>query len=454
MTFAGFRDALQAELLARMPEQVERLGWSADRIAARQRAGLRALLAHAIECSPFHRRRLAAVNPGDVEVADLPRLPVMTKAEMMGSLADVFTDRRLSPSLVERGLAATTREPVPILGRYVALGSGGSSGQRSVFVSDRDALVEFLGALTRPLMKRLLTSGGPPPGGLRIAMVAAASAVHATGSAPAFTAGERMPFQFLAVPVTLPLAEIVARLNALQPPALAGYPSILARLGAERRAGRLRIAPMSITSTSETLLPALRAAISDGFGVPVVDMFGSTEGLVGASDPDDHVLAFNSDSCIVELVDDRNRPVAPGARATKILLTNLSNRVQPLIRYEMHDGFVQRPAAATGAHLRAIVEGRSDDMLRWDGVDVHPLVIRAVMVKSPEVVDYQVRQTRRGVEVVALAPPALDVERLRDGLVRALDAAGLPRPEVTVRAVSHLERHPDTGKLRRFVPIA
>lgn len=72
MTFAGFRDALQAELLARMPEHVERLGWSADRIAARQRAGLRALLAHAIECSPFHRRRLAGVNPGDVEVADLP----------------------------------------------------------------------------------------------------------------------------------------------------------------------------------------------------------------------------------------------------------------------------------------------------------------------------------------------------------------------------------------------
>jgi phenylacetate-CoA ligase len=453
MTFAGFRDALQAELLARMPEHVERLGWGADRIAARQRAGLRALLAHAIEYSPFHRRRLAGVNPEHVEVADLSRLPVMTKAEMMGDLADVFTDRRLSPSLVERALAATTREPVPILDRYVALGSGGSSGERGVFVSDREALVAFLGALTRPLMKRLLASGGPP-GGLRIAMVAAASAVHATGCAPALTAGERMPFQFLAVPVTLPLAEIVARLNALQPPALSGYPSILARLGAERRAGRLRIAPVQITSTSETLLPALRAAITDGFGVPVIDTFGSTEGLVGVSDPDDRVLAFNSDSCIVELVDACNRPVAPGARGTKILVTNLANRVQPLIRYEMHDGFVQQPAGATGGHLRAIVEGRSDDMLRWDGVDVHPLVIRAVMVKSPDVVDYQVRQTRRGVDVVALAPPALDVERLRDGLARALDAAGLARPEVTVRAVSHLERHPDTGKLRRFVPIA
>jgi hypothetical protein len=194
---------------------------------------------------------------------------------------------------------------------------------------------------------------------------------------------------------------------------------------------------MSITSTSEMLLPALRAAISDGFGVPVIDMFGSTEGLVGVSDPDDPVLAFNSDACIVELVDDRHRPVAPGARATKILLTNLSNRVQPLIRYEMHDGFVQQPAAATGGHLRAIVEGRSDDMLRWDGVDVHPLVIRAVMVKSPEVVDYQVARAagaRRG--AIARRPRARARRR------RPPPAGGHGAGRVAPRAASRYRKAP------------
>jgi len=88
------------------------------------------LPAYAVEHSPFHRRRLAGVDIERLEVADLVRLPVMTKAEMMGELADVYTDRRLSPALVERALASTTRVPVPILDEYLALSSGGSSGRR------------------------------------------------------------------------------------------------------------------------------------------------------------------------------------------------------------------------------------------------------------------------------------------------------------------------------------
>jgi hypothetical protein len=54
---------------------------------------------------------------------------------------------------------------------------------------------------------------------------------------------------------TLPLAEIVYRLNALQPPMLGGYASMLALPVLEARVGRLRIASAQVSSTSETLLP-------------------------------------------------------------------------------------------------------------------------------------------------------------------------------------------------------
>jgi hypothetical protein len=47
----------------------------------------------------------------------------MTKPEMMASLDDVFTDRRLNRALVEEALAATTSEPVPILSQCTALAS-------------------------------------------------------------------------------------------------------------------------------------------------------------------------------------------------------------------------------------------------------------------------------------------------------------------------------------------
>src|SRR5215469_10335626 len=192
--FEPLRAWVQAELLAQMPEQIGRLRWGGEQIEATQRDGLRALLAHAIENSPFHRRRLAGIDPSHVELSDLSSLPVMTKAEMMDSLDAVFTDRRLSRGLAEQALAASAAEPVPILDEYVAATSGGSSGQRGLFVSDREAIVAGFSSLTRWLMARMLAVGGPPPGGLPIAIVGAAFAVHATGSAAAWTVGAQMPF--------------------------------------------------------------------------------------------------------------------------------------------------------------------------------------------------------------------------------------------------------------------
>jgi phenylacetate-CoA ligase len=343
---------------------------------------------------------------------------------------------------------------VPILDEYFALTSGGSSGRRGVFVFDRGTAATFVASLTRSLVARLQAQGGPPPGGLHVAMVGAPSAVHATGAVESLSAGDDMPFHFHAVPATLPLPQIVGRLNDIDAPALAGYPTMLARLAAERLAGRLRIQPALVTSTSETLHAGLRAAIRAGFGAPIVNAFGSTEGLVGSSQPDEEVLVFNSDVCIVELVDERNQPVAPGSPSAKVLVTNLSNRLQPLIRYEMTDSFIRQPDAADHGHLRAVVEGRSDDVLRYDGIEVHPIVVRSVLVKSPEILDYQVRQTRRGIDVAAVPATTIDVDGVCDRLSAALEAAGLHRARVTLRPVAELRRHRETGKVRRFVPLS
>ncbi len=449
-SFAQLRDAVQTEAHRRMPDHIARLSLSADQVRERQRDGLRALLGHAVVHSPFHARRLSGIDPSRFELADLGTLPVMTKSEMMREFDDVVTDRRLGRAVVESALAATCEEPQPLFGEYVCMASGGSSGERGRFVFDRHALIEFFCSLRRPLMRRLAELGGPPPGGLTAALVAAASAVHATGVAPAITAGAAVRFE--GVPATLPLDEIVRRLNALQPPMLLGYPTVLARLASEQQAGRLHISPMSVSATSETLLPEHREVISAGFGVPIINTFGSTEGLVGASAPDAEELVFNTDICIVELVDERNAPVPPGTPSAKVLLTNLSNRAQPLIRYELTDRFVEQPPAPDHGHLRATVEGRADEVLRFGDVDIHPLVIRQVLVKTPEAIEYQVRQTATGIDVAVVVAGRLDVGGLEGKLNAALANAGVPGAHVAVDVVPQLDRHGETGKFRRFIP--
>ena len=370
---------------------------------------------------------------------------------MMEELDDVFTDRRLSRLRVEEALAEAGTEPAVPLGCYVALTSGGSSGGRGVFVLDRPGAAQFFAALARPLVARLAASGGPPPGGLTIAMVGAAAAVHATGFVAPLTEDAGLPFRFVPVPATLPLPEIAARPEELRAPALYGYASVIARLAVERRAGRLRLDPAFVTCTSETLTPSLRAVITDGFGVAPSNAFGSTEGLVGAGRPGEEELTFAEDGCVIELVDADRRPVPPGTPSAKVLVTNLENRVQPLIRYELDDSFV---ATAGPGHLRARVCGRSDEPFHYGPVALHPHTVRAVLVRVPEVLEYRVCQTERGIDVAVVASgPVPALPALAARLESALADAGLPHPRAEVRAVPRIERDPTTAKLRLFVPL-
>jgi phenylacetate-coenzyme A ligase PaaK-like adenylate-forming protein len=434
-----------------MPPHIARLGWDAGRLAAYQRDRLRALLARAIARSPFHAARLRGVDPDRFELADLARLPVMTKAEMMANFDAVPTDRRLTRELVERHLAQVVTDPSLLLGGYVGLVSGGSSGQRGLFVQAVGEYAQFVASVMRRAMAAALAApGGPPPEGLVIGIVGAGSAVHSSGLAAVTATGP--PVRLVPAPASLPVAEIVARLNAAQPPSLLAYATKLPELAREQRAGRLRLDLRSVTSMSEAIAPAERAAVADAFGVPVADMFVSTEGLVGHSEPGGTVLTFASDTCLAECVDDQGRPVPDGAASAKVLVTNLHNLTQPLIRYELTDRFTPAGTSAGGA-LRASVEGRSDDVFRYPGASVHPFVLGAGLLHAPAVREYQIRQTERGADIAAVIDGDLDLAAVRAAVERCLRQAGLDRPLVGLRRVGALDRDPMTSKIRRFVPL-
>jgi len=446
-----FRDDVVDAVNGNMVEHFNRRHWSAQQIHQTQRSALHALMSYAAEHSPFHRDRLRHIDLAALDPIDLSDVPVMTKAEMMAALDQVFTDRRLCRRDIESAVAATHDRPIPILDEFVALATGGCSGHRGLFVYDRPGIASFMSAVARPPVESEPSPTAERP---RIATVTAPSAVHATGLTIALTTGGRTPVHADPIPATLPIDVIVSRLNALQPGELSGYASMLVRLAAEADAGRLRIAPTQVTSTSETLLPEMRSAVREAFGVTVFDSFGSTEGLVGKAGPDSDVVVFNTDMCIVELVDADNRPVPPDAPSAKVLVTNLYNFVQPLIRYELTDSFVRQPDAVEHGYLRALVRGRSDDSLHYRDATIHPISIRSVMVHNPQVVDYQIHQTDCGIDVLVESAGDLDRGGLSDRLRQALSDAGLSRPVVTVHCVDSIERHPVSGKFRRFVPAA
>ncbi len=441
---------VSAELTWRLAQHTSRLDWDAADLAAHQRQRLRVLLAYAAEYSPFHARRLRGLDLSRFEPGDLAGLPVMTKSQMMAEFDDVVTDRRLSRRLAEQHMAASAHAPGLLLDEYVCLASGGSSGLRGVFVQTLGQYTDFVASLMRRGYARALAAGGPPQDGLVIGLVAAASPVHSSGFGAAVAAGP--PVRLVAAPATLPLDQIVARLNAAQPPALLGYASKLAELACEQLAGRLAIAPRSVISNAEVLTAADRAVIERAFAVPVIDSFVSTEGLVGHSEPGGSVMSFASDMCLAEPVDDDNNPAPPGAPSAKVLVTNLHNLTQPLVRYELTDRFTTPEGTPSAGWLRASVEGRADEVFRYGGVAVHPHVIRSALASAGAVREYQVRQTEDGIDVTCVTGGHFATTALAARLEHALRQAGLTEPHVSIRLAETITRNPNTGKVSRFIP--
>ena len=436
----------------RMPEHIGRLGWDAGRLAVHQRDRLRALLARAIADSPFHAGRLRGVDPDRFELADLARLPVMTKADMMENFDAATTDRRLTRDLVERHLGRSVTDPSLLFGDYVVLVSGGSSGQRGLFVQAWDEYAEFAASVTRRAMAATVAAaGGLPPEGLVIGMVGAGSPVHSSGLA--CVTATRPPVRVVSAPASLPVAEIVRRLNAAQPPNLLAYAAKLAELAAEQRDGRLKLNLRSVASFAEAISMPERIAVTEAFGVPVIDLFASTEGLVGHSEPGEAVLTFAGDTCIAECVDDEGRPVPDGTTSSKVLVTNLHNLTQPIIRYELTDRFTPAGTSGGGA-LRASVEGRSDDLFRYAEASVHPFVIGAPLLHAPAVREFQIRQTERGADIAAVIDGDFDPSAVEASVKRSLRQAGVASPQVRFCRVGALDRDPMTSKARRFIPLS
>ena len=258
-------------------------------------------------------------------------------------------------------------------------------------------------------------------------------------------------------PVTWPIRRIVAGLNTYRPVAILGYPSALALLAEEARAGRLRIAPKRLLSAAEPLLPEVRRAVEETFAAPIANMYGTSEaGPVGTGCWRGPGIHLSDDLVIVEPVDQAGRPVPPGTRSDKIHVTAITNPLLPLIRFELTDQvtFLGHTCPCGSAHrLIADVEARLDDDFRYPGgVVVHPHVFRSVLSREAWIVEYQVRQTPTGAEAMVIGS-AGDPDAVGRALEKELAQVGVAGPCVEVRVVDRLEWQA-AGKVRRFQPIS
>ena len=110
-------------------------------------------------------------------------------------------------------------------------------------------------------------------------------------------------------------------------------------------------------------------------------------------------MHLNPDWTIVEPVDKDGNPVPAGAMSDAILVTNLTNAVQPIIRYRVDDSVIVHEAPCPcGLPFPYIdVLGRTDDLPEFSGakgaVRMSPLAFYNIALEIPGISIYQFVQS-------------------------------------------------------------
>jgi phenylacetate-CoA ligase len=418
-----------------------------DRAAleALQLERLRQTIARITAHNPAYHRHLGKITPRDlVSLRDLQALPFLTKDR----LRDAYP----------YGMACVG--PEPVLRVHMSSGTTGAPIVNPYTPGDVQQWREVMG--------RSLAAAG----------VTARDVILVTASFGLFTGGFGFHYGAealgaMVIPTgagrTLLQLQLLRDLQATVLVGIATYPlrmiEVARQEGFDFRATRLRVAILG----SETWSDELRARIEAEMGVRTHDIIGMTEtggpgmGIDCAARDGIHVW---DDHYLPEIVDPATGRVLPDGELGELVVTTLTRQGLPLVRYRTHDLTRVRSrercaCGRTGVRLDRL-QGRTDDMVIFKGVNFYPQQIERIVLRQPGLDhEYQIvleTDPEHGDRLVLCveAGPAFDraaEERLRRELhdflslspeIRRMGIGELPRPQgKAVRVVDRRGRpHP------------
>lgn len=423
----------------------------------------RSLLRHARENAPHYRRRFEGI---DIETCSIRDLPTLTKSAMMANLDDIFTDRALKRADLERFMSDPSNVGAYYKGNYAVCHTSGSQGQPAIIVQDKPAILTTFAAQFargKPVSRRFL------PHLQRLFNPARFSIItQKPGFYPSSTFFNYFPerarrfIKLQRLSVFDPPEVLVDQLNSFQPNFITGYTSALETITRELQAGHLKLHGdlEQMTNISEPLPEAIAQRVEAAFGVHITNIYSMAECMaLTCGCQATHGSHLNDELAILEVVDSDNRPVPNGTPGSKVLLTNLYNLAQPIIRYEIDDIVTISPEPCQCGSLLPLikaVDGRAKDQF-WVEVngeirDLPYYVFLLTLHTETNLAEHQFLQTGLNTFVLRAAPlpgKTLSVDRLRQLIQQSVTSEGLA--DVIHFDIEVVDRilPEDSGKIRR-----
>jgi phenylacetate-CoA ligase len=405
-------------------------------------SALQEQLAYLEASSPFYRERLRGVREHVRTTADLARVPFTTKEELRAGQRrhPPFGAHLCAPPehLVRMHVTSgTTGDPVAVgFSRrdHEANSAVGGEAFRIAGVRPADVVAHCL--------NYALYAGGIAD---HMAMEASGATVVPVGTGQSSR-----------------LLELIPRLGITAIFGTLSFPAHLAGRARESGLDPRALGLRHIITAGEpgAGLAAVRAEIEQAWGATVSDTFGMSDvwsTMAGACGEGEGMHLTVEDHAVLELVDpDSGAPVELDDGASgELVWTHLRREASPLLRYRSSDlGSVWTAPCACGRRSPRIrIDGRRDDMLRVQAVNVYPQAIGAILAADSRLGRHCVVAEGDPVvpplQVYVEAPPQVDLAGVTDELHTALrarfaltrlDPGSLPVAEHKTRIVHRTAR--------------
>ena len=420
-------------------EEAKRLVAEGEHMTVAQRAEvrrqrLRELVNYARENSPYFAKLYANI-PEDFDLSDLP---TTEKPVLVANFDDWVTDRRINKEMVSKYLERDAeKDRSLLLDEYTALHTSGSTGNPLLMVRD-----DFHNKIHAQLIGQRLLKGTSPDM-LSIAKHRRASVISMAKGASSYSAFLRIKannpehaHNLLGINAIESVDSIVKKLNDFQPETMAGYPSMVVQLAVEQLQGRLHISLKHLVTSAETLTEENWQLLREAFQCPVGNNYCMTEGGEVAMTHNCPHLHINDDWVIVEPVDaDRNPITDPEEWSQGVLITDLSNFIQPVIRYYVNDMVRILPSDEPCSNMPILkVQGRTFPMFTAAGKKYSVAGLYSKAKVWPDLVNFQFVQkddTTLEVRGVCKSDPAQVLPSLCVRLKEFMEEMGCPEARFT-----------------------
>ena len=458
-----FRDRFDSSifnLLIKLIQVKRAENFSVMQIEAIQQKRFKKLLKHVIKHSEFYREyyKEHGVNLEKLDDVKLEDLPIISKEIMMDNFDSLVCDNRLKKSELDQYIIDASTAGKLYKDKFRILHTSGSSGKVGIFVYGPNDWITIKSAVISRVSKYKIKVFKKTKLSFFGVIDGHYAGISLKSDAPKFL------FDFLPVDINRPIEESVEKLNHFMPDYISGYSSGIHFLALQQLKGTLNISPTRVICSADPLTKSMSNDIFKAFKVMPTNFYASTESLAMAvqCDNTDEGLSLFTDLHIFEVLKHDGEPAGLN-EAGNIVLTNLYNYTQPIIRYKMDDEITLDEKESTCGWpfpLIKTVSGREEEILWFnknDGTElfIHPTAFIDFLVEGLEKLQVvELYDNYLQFNVIVRKDQEKVIKTIMSGIDDIISRNNLSGiVEYRINIVYDIPNDPVTGKFRIVVPL-